>query len=294
MTLLPGLLPLLIACSGKDETPFGGGGGDGGGQSARCPQGMIEVAAVEVELGETDEEQLDTFFGMAIPKAAYTLGEYCIGEYPLPGFAGQDWPTDGLSIPQLSEVEERLATYNRRLCTVGELLYGAAGPENWRHPYDPSTRDDTVCDPDDQNPSPLGAFPNCESPLGLHDFEVRASWAVLDDTTADGLYPAWPSYFPGGGRYVAYGSTSDVATFYPPTNFSVHFHDESDDDYINNGLRVCADVDRVDAAVEEAWRDSMSELRRTGRFAVWLDPSLEETDTGGTDTGGTTGGTTGD
>lgn len=281
---------LLSAC-GKEDTPIGSGGGNGGTQSDRCPIGMIEVAATTVDLGETDAEMLETYFGTALPLQSYTLGEYCIGTFPLPGFAGQEWMTDGLAVHQLAQVEEILAAHNRRLCSTAELLYGAAGPENWRHPYDAQNADDTACDSDSQNPSPLGTFPNCESPLGLRDFEVRSSWSVLDEVTAEGLYEAWPTNFPGGGRYAAYGATADVDTYYAPNNFSVHFHDAEEDAYTNNGLRVCADVDMVDSAVEEAWTETISTLRDVQRFAVWLDPSLAtgDTDTGTGDTG--TGGT---
>jgi len=289
-------LPLLLAaCSGKEDVPLGSGGGDGGGVSERCPNGMTEVAAATVDLGETDTELLETYFGSAIPLQRTTLGDYCIGTFPLPGFAGQDWTTDGLAVQQLEQVETLLAAHNRRLCTTAELLYGAAGPENWRHPYAAEQRDDTACDPDDQNPSPLGTFPGCESPLGLRDFEVRSSWSVLDETTASGLYEAWPSGFPGGGRYAAYGATSDAATYYAPTNFSVHFHGDGEDPYTNNGLRVCADVDRVDSAVEADWTASITTLREVGTFAVWLDPSLatEDTGTGDTGTGDTGTGDTG-
>lgn len=271
----------LSAC-GDDGPDFPSGGGGDGGTSERCPEGMIEVAEVQADLGEWDEGVLADYPGTVLPQASYDLGAYCIGTYPLPGFAGQAWPQDGLAVDQLPAVEDLLGQHGRRLCTVGELLHAAAGPENWRHPYDPEQRQEGVCDPDDQNPSLLGAYSGCESPLGLRDLEVRSSWALLDTVSRAGLEEHYPAGFPGDGTYVAWGGTSSPDTFYAPSNFGLHFHGEDEDAYVNNGLRICSEVDQVDDAQEQAWQDQLELLLDFGTFAGWL--------TGGATTGGTTGG----
>ena len=279
------LLPLLATLACGDDGPAfpSGGGGDGGTSSARCPDGMIEVLQDRAALGEWDQAVQEAYPGTVLWEAQYDLDAYCVGEYPLPGFAGLDWPQDGLSVDQLPAVEALLGDHGRRLCTVGELLYAAASEANWRHPYDPEQRVEGTCDGDDQNPSPLGSFPGCESPLGLRDLEVRSSWALLDDTSRAGLESMYPAGFPDGGTYAAWGGTSLGETYYAPSNFGVHFHGEGEEAYINNGLRVCADVDQVDPDVEEAWSAQVSLLIDAGSFAGWL--------SGGATTGGTTGDT---
>lgn len=285
---MPALVTLaLLACGGDEPTLASGNGGGGGETTARCPDGMIEVAQDRASLGEWELSVEESYVGTVLTEQDYDLDAWCIGEYPLPGFQGQAWPSDGLSVAQLTAVEARLSEHGRRLCTVGELLYAAAGQDNWRHPYDAAERVEGTCDPDDLNPQPLGTYGGCVSPLGLRDLEVRSSWAVLDDTSRQGLEGNYENGFPGGGTWVAWGGTSAADTYYAPSNFGVHFHEEDEEAYTNNGLRICAEVGQVDEDEEAAWSTQVADLLEAGSFAAWL------SGTGGT-TGGTTGGDTGD
>lgn len=280
-------IPLsLSACAERKTDIFavgGGNNGTGGGTTVdqRCPNGMTELAGVQVALGETDQTTVDTYPGTVIVQQTYDLDDYCIGIYPLPGSQGQAWTPDGLSTSQLPAVEELLAAHGRRLCTVGELLYGAAGDNNWRHVDDKEERQDS-CDPDNQNPSQLGSFSSCVSPTGLHDYEVRSSWALLDDLTAGPLADSYAFGFPGDGRYAAYGGNSETNTVYAPSNFGIHFHDPKDSAYIDDGVRICADPGGVNSDEESDWSAQVAALLNAGTFADWLaEAGVQAGDTGG-------------
>ena len=183
------IILLALACSGEpyDSLDRGSGGGDP--SSDACPSGMVEVAAAELALGEWDAALVESFPGTALAIDDYPVQGFCVDAYMFPGIRGWDWPLDGLTQSQMSLLEAQLATHGRRLCSVAEILLASAGTENWRHPYDAEARQDGVCDPDDLNPSPIGTFPNCQSPLGVYDFEVRSTWARLDAVSAALSFP---------------------------------------------------------------------------------------------------------
>lgn len=253
-----------------DRLHQGSGGGDGGGEASPCPAGMIYMTQNRVELGEWELDLLETYTGNVIPEQSTSTDPACVARFPMPGIEGADWPLDGLSLDQLPAVEEALALYGRRLCTVPELLLGAAGEENWRHPYDPEERAADRCDPDDFNPQPLGTYSACESPMGLRDVEVRSTWALLDEQTRDALADVWGDTIPGDGVYAVWGGTSRADTYYAPSNFGVHFHGEGEDPYTDDALRVCADPGVPTAEQDEAWAQAMQALIEVGSFAEWL------------------------
>lgn len=263
------LVLALSACDGDEPTLAGGGGGDGGAVDARCPSGMVEIVQDRAELGEWEITVLEAFPGTVIPEQPYDLDAYCIAIFPLPGSEGQAWPSDGLSVDQLPDVEAVLDEHGRRLCSVGELLYAAATEDNWRHPYDREERQE-VCDPDDFNPSPLGTFPGCASPLGVRDLEVRSSWATMDSATTSAVENEYELGLPGGGIYASWGGTSRDDTYYAPSNFGIHFHEAGDEMYIDDAVRICAEPGQVDSDQESAWSQQMAALVDAGSFALWL------------------------
>jgi len=261
----------ILACVPQSNgTLASGAGGGGGSASTACPSGMTEVLQNRVTLGESDLAMVEAYPGTVILPNEYVTSTFCVGTFPLPGSSGQAWPSDGLSVAQLPPLESLLAEHGRRLCTVPELLLAAAGPENWRFPTDADQHVDGACEPDEFNPQPLGTYSNCESPTGVRDLGVRSSWALLDALTADSLAESYPAGFPGGGDYAAWGGTSSQDTTFAPSNFGVHFQGAEEDPYLNNGLRVCADPDQVDAQVESGWSDQVEALVQTGTFADWL------------------------
>lgn len=266
------LVVLLLACASSDDHPFGSagdGGTNGDGGANPCPAGFIYVEADTAGLGEWDVELLDQYEGNVIPYDSYDTDPFCIAKFPAPGIEGGAWPVDGLSISQLPSVELELQASARRLCTVPELLRAAAGHDDWRHPYDPEERR-SVCDPDDGNPSPIGTFPSCTSPEGVRDFEVRSTWAGLDDQTAEVLREFWGDDLDGGGTWVAWGGTSRTDTYYAPSNFGVHLHGADEDPYTDDGLRICTDPGIPTSDDDARFADSMTRLAEVGSFAEWL------------------------
>lgn len=272
------LAPIIVGCmlagctieGAADGLPSGSGGGGGGDETNPCPSGMVYLPQNRVHLGEWDVGLLETYAGTVIPDEFYSTDPFCIATFPMPGAEGAAWPTDGLSLDQLPDVEAALDTYGRRLCTVPELLLASAGEDNWRHPYDPEERSSTVCEPDDFNPSPLGAYQACESPMGVRDFEVRSTWALLDELTLASLDEVWGGTIPGDAVYAVWGGTSRADTYYAPSNFGVHFHGAGEDPYTDDALRVCADPGGSTQDQDAAWSASMQDFIDAGSFAAWL------------------------
>jgi hypothetical protein len=177
-----------------------------------------------------------------IPVASLTINDFYIDGYPFPGIPGAEWFTDGTRHNTIEALDQTLEQYGRRACTISELMYAAAGPDNNRYPYG-NEWIDRVCDPDDANPEPIGTYTGCVSDLGIHDFQVRSSWgrmgerliAIMSDTTQQ-------QGFPGDLTYAVWGGTSREDTFHAPSNFGFHTHDKlAEDLYLDDGFRVCAD-----------------------------------------------------
>lgn len=277
------LLLLLPACAGKGDTggfPGGVGGGAGGGGddgdtgepvSYDCPAGMIQIDGGSHSLGERNPTNNEDWAGTIIPVTTVRLEPYCVDRFPVPGREGDTWPQDGLSWDQVAQLEELLPRYGRRLCSVAELLYAAAGPDNFRLPYHPSAYEEGTCDIEGNTPSPIGSYPDCTSPFGVRDFMVRSSWATFDPFTYGAVRPQWDNDFPGEGRYAIYGGTAAQDTFFAPSNYGVHFYGPGDPSYTTDGLRTCAAVGVPHAAVDEAWATQMAALAEGGSLATWIE-----------------------
>ena len=275
-------LATLAGCAPEDEGGFGVGGSDGEepgtgpATSGSCPSGMVQISFEEgaVVLGEWDPNRLSDPQGeayqYALSEEEYSGSAYCIDEYPFPG-QDEEWAVEALYYEQLPSLEQRLAAGGRRLCTVTELMLAAAGPENWRFSTDPEQRIAGDCDPDDMSPDPIGSHSRCRSPLGVHDFNVRSSWARIGESerpVLEGLIPE--ELLP----YAVYGGTSRSDTFYAPTNFGLHFHDEGlmeGGGYKDDDLRTCADPETSTPEREAAWEEARAEFIEQGSsYRAWL------------------------
>jgi len=223
------------------------GGGDDEGVSDPSAAVLVPIDATTVFLGEWDALIINRFGGdgsehqTVIPETEFALSAYWIDRYPFPGIPDEPWFFDGLDHPTVEALDVWLADYGRRACTVAELLYAAAGPDNHRYPYGDGTFDASACDPDDTAPAAIGTYTDCNSALGVRDFQVRSTWGRLDARTEAVMADtAQASNFPGESVYASWGGTSRSDTFYAPSNFGFHIHDVADDPYLDDGFRVCA------------------------------------------------------
>jgi len=231
--------------------------------------GLVLIEGTSVRLGETDASLIDQWDGdgeeaqTIIPAANHTLSDFYIDRYPFPGIAGEQWFTDGTRHNTIEALDATLTDFGRRVCDISELMYAAAGPNNHRYPYGDGSTPGNACDSDDENPSPIGSFPNCESALGIRDFQVRSTWGKLDAATISVMQDTPQTEgFPGDLIYAVWGGTSRDDTFYAPTNFGFHTHDRlAEDLYLDDGFRVCADDEPT----------NNEELA----YARWLDRAIE-------------------
>jgi len=224
----------------------------------RCPSGFIFVAGDSFELGEWELERYQKWVpDYVLHRAAVQLESFCMARYPFPGRKGALWPRDGLDLDILPELERQLETMGRRSCTVLELTLGAAGPENYRYPSDREERSEGVCDPSDSEPSPLGSFANCVSPLGFNDFLARASWARIDEKSRAALTAQGAQHQAGfEADYLVAGGMGRQDTIQAPTNFGIHLHQRGEPAFLDDGIRLCADPGPQDPAMQvtyERW-----------------------------------------
>lgn len=243
-----------------------------------CPSGMILIDGGTFTLGEWDQSVLDQFYShQVVAERELEVSAFCVAEYPFPNLIGEYWPFDGLSLESIVEFEQRIELYNRRLCTVSELLLASAGSENWRYPYHAENHVQGMCEPDDMNMEiRLGTFDTCVSPYGVHDFAVRSCWARLENESIAvdaeaGWYEERGPYVPFPGTdYAIWGGTSRGDTFYAPSNFGMHFHG-IEDPYLDDGVRVCAtpQVEWPDET-EQAWITALNEFLIQNTFSAWL------------------------
>lgn len=275
----------LVGCGPpEDEGGFAGGGTGGGSTSGSslCPAGMVvgsENGVSAVSLGEDRGDVLVAYPGTVLPLYSTALDPYCVGTFPLPGVSGEAYLPDGLNVGQADLLDELLADYGRRLCTVSELLYAAAGPSNLVHPYG-NDYDAEACGTEALFPTPLGGRPDCTSPSGARDFLVRSSWAVLDDDARGAVEPTLQEGDDIPSDYAVYGGTAQRDTFFAPTNRGIHFYGPGDysadvPSYETDDVRVCADLGTLDADTEAAWQTVVSDLVSAGSYRAALGPGLE-------------------
>ena len=237
--------------------------------------GLVLIESATVTLGETDASVIDEYDGdgeevqTIIPAAEHNIAAFYIDRYPFPGVAGEEWFTDGTRHNTIEALDATLADFGRRVCRISELMYAAAGPDNHRYPYGDGDTWGNACDPDDENPSPIGTFSDCRSTMGIHDFQVRSTWGRIDNTTmvvmqdtpqADG--------FPGELVYAVWGGTSRDDTYYAPNNYGFHTHGKHAEDlYLDDGFRVCAD-DAPTQAQDSAYARWLRRAVEAGSYEV--------------------------
>ena len=207
-----------------------------------CPDAMVGIAGGPATLGEGDATRARKYQpNTVVPRGPYDVQGFCIDRFPLPGSAGDAWATDGLGRAAIRDrVEPWLWAQGRRLCTVAELMRAAGGPDGRRYPWGEEHALD-VCDARDEAPAVMGSYSGCVSPDGIADLQVRSTWARLDDTTRARLTAAGAHMQPGfDGGYAVWGGLVRDDTYYAPTNFGVHFHQDSAPAFNDDGLRTCA------------------------------------------------------
>jgi len=250
---------LLMGC-GK---PGGGMMGSQGTDTA-TPQsglGLVAIDGGSFTLGETDPDSYADHLQpgevrQVILSNDFDLDDFLIAQFPFPGVEGAQWFTDGARHSTIEALDAKLEEFGRRACTISELLYAAAGPTNKRYPYG-NTFQAGLCDPDDENPEPIGKFNDCESDLGIRDFQVRAAWGYLDPQilavlNSEGDHQPIDEDL----DYGVWGATSRRDTIQAPTNFGFHTHGDDPTRYLDDGFRVCADqipTQNEDLAYER-WR----------------------------------------
>lgn len=235
------------------------------GATPSCPDGMLALTGGPATLGESDPRMLSKHGpNTVVPRGDYAITPFCIDAWPLPGPAGAPWPTDGLSKPQVRDrVEPMLWRVGRRLCTVSELMFASGGSAGQRYPWGESHRDD-LCDPKDEAPDPMGTYAKCVSPSGAHEFQVRSTWARLDSTTLRAITAAGAGTQPGfDGGYTVWGGLVRSDTYYAPTNFGVHFHQDDAPAFNDDGLRTCAWSGTVTPELEAQWQKTLDGLRES-------------------------------
>ena len=280
-------LALAILLSGCGEELKTGSAGSDDGETAEitggddspppnCPVGMIELDAINVSLGEADPARIEAYQGQILAARGYNLEAYCIDQLPFPGKRGAPWPTDELDWQTVEDFAALAEAHGRRLCTVAELLYAAAGPNNWRYPYDPTSHIEGHCDPSDVTPTEnLAGYATCTSPLGVRDFMVRSTWAVLDEQSGEDLRAFYETtdggtLIPGGGVYAVWGGSASQSTFYAPDNFGMHFYGPDDPGYINESVRTCAPVGVPPEETDAAWEALQDQFAADPRWAAFL------------------------
>jgi len=231
---------------------------------------MVGIVGGPATLGESDPAMITTYGpNTVVPRGEYTLPAYCIDEWPAPGRAGAAWPTDGLHKRLLRDtVEPLLWAHGRRLCTVAELMRAAGGASGRRYPWG-QVRDTTRCDSKDDAPEVMGTYPDCVSPSGVREVQVRSTWARLDATTLAALTEAGAAAQPGfDGGYAVWGGLVRDDTYYAPTNFGVHFHLADAPGFNDDGLRTCAWSGAVSDEQQAGWRALMDSLAASQSFAT--------------------------
>lgn len=256
---------------GDDDS--GSADDDDSAQIGPCPPGMIHVEGGTFDLGEWDPEQAIGYNNDGIIMlSTFDADGFCVDEYPFPGSVGEPWPWDGLSVEDAMVFEALVTPYGRRLCGMVELMLAGAGPENWRFPYDPEERISGMCEPDDFDPGPLGNYPTCVSPLGVHDFMVRSTWGRLHSDelreACGEAYLGGVEDLPGGGDFAVWGGTSRPDTWYASTNFGIHFHFLGAGSHSDDGVRTCATPGTPHDTA--AWNDLLDEFRESYSFATLL------------------------
>ena len=263
-------LGFYSGCTGRESSSSSGEvAGD-------CPPGMVLIEAATATLGESDPVLLERFEGgRVLPESSYRIAPYCIDLHAFPGRSKLPWPVDGIAASQAQSVEAALIAHGRRLCTVVELTYAAAGAENRRFPWSADQRNKPECEDDDERPTSLGSRPECVSPFGLMDLQVRSSWARMTPEVRStlGAHAAAKEGAQHGaaGPYWLWGATARDDTYYAPTNFGLHHHEADGQAFLDDALRVCATPGAVSPSQEERWQALVDRYPESASFRLLLD-----------------------
>jgi len=232
---------------------------------------MIGIAGGPATLGESDAERSRPYRpNNVVPRAPFAIDGFCIDRFPVPGALEDPWPEDGIAKKQLRETSEpwRWAR-GRRLCTVAELMRAAGGASGQRYPWGEEVGT-PPCDANDEAPEPMGTYAECVSPDGLRDLQVRSTWARLDPTTSGLLAREGADSQPGyDGGYTVGGGLVRDDTYYAPTNFGVHFHDDAAPGFSDDGLRTCAWPGATADLV--GWDAAMTRVRQQRKLAALVE-----------------------
>lgn len=241
-------------------------------ESVNCPPNMIGIGDGTVIIGEWDPPTLAEFGpDRVLPRNIYSPFSYCIGAHPFPGRHGLPWPIDEPSVVDLPKIARKLRAFGRRLCDPLELSLAAAGLDNWRYPWDPTERGDLLCETDDERPTSLGSHPDCRSPAGLWDLQVRASWSQMTDEVRWVLpfgLDEDPAYLMD--PYWVWGASVRPAPGVSPTNFGLHHHKPGKPALDRHGLRICADPGKTTGRQNAAWATMLQAYPDTVSFGVLI------------------------
>lgn len=204
-------------------------------EGAGCPDGMVPVAGGAYVLGPGDDiEPIAEYF---TPDRVAQVRPFCMDVYEFPNRVGE------LPKTNVSWEESRLLceALGKRLCTVDEWESACRSGERWRYSYGPEY-EPTRCFTegaryyDTRDLRPIGGFPECVSPAGVHDL----NGGVSEWVDAERPGPPFPPDPSAGDKpcHEIMGGTMWGAT-YGQDCLSRHWHafgHKQDDD----GFRCCA------------------------------------------------------
>ena len=174
---------LLSACTGEPSEPTAVVPGS-------CPAGMIYIPGGDYVLGRTIEipewdQQVTAsappgFWTRPNPARKIAVTAFCIDQFEYPNKRGQV-PKTRVSWVDATELCSGLG---KRLPTRLEWQAAAQGPEGWLHSYGPKY-DRARCNTEVEvgrfeSIGASGNFPDCRSPLGVHDLDGNISEWVSD------------------------------------------------------------------------------------------------------------------
>jgi hypothetical protein len=197
-----------------------------------CPGDMIALEGGEAWVGRW----VPRFGSDQVPGFGVKVSPFCIDSLPFPGQKGDLWLEDGLEAGKVALWQKVLDQYERRFCTVEELLWATAGGSANR-PYLTGFTPPMYCEPNASwgDMHGLGEHTGCVNEWGIRDANVASVWAVasveVDQVRGQSRWR----------DFVIVGGTNRPDTFYAPTNFGLHAHDPGDGAYFDDQLRVCAD-----------------------------------------------------
>lgn len=176
-----------------------------------------------------------------IPRGTIEVGDFCISDLPFPG-RGQAWPTGGLNGQMAASLDTLFATTGRHIATASEYLVAVATEFNNRWPDGATSWDAANCDPNQENPSPIGDFEDCTSTYGIGGLLTFSFWAKNDSQFAQLLEgsqnPGWANE-----TYVVVGGTpTALDTYYGDDVWAVHGHGNDTNRYSDdNALLLVTD-----------------------------------------------------